>query len=116
MLSRQFSALGSFGSIADLHAWFKAFDDINTLSDMLPIKKRSIRSPEDKSQVASRKQARQANLKKRSLVWLSMFLSVAVLEISTSHPRHAGGRQRQPLKKERFNVYGLETAGLGAAL
>ena len=54
-----------YGGIADLHAWLRAFDAINSLSDKLTVKKWSIRNKEDKATVAARKLARQAAFKEK---------------------------------------------------
>ena len=54
-----------FGGIADLHAWLRAFNGINALSNKLPIKKWSIRKKDEKEIVAARKEARKAAFKEK---------------------------------------------------
>ena len=52
-----------YGGIADLHAWLRSFDAINSLSDKLTLKKWRVTSNSDKAQVAARKEERQKKFK-----------------------------------------------------
>ena len=132
-----------YGGIADLHAWLRAFDGINALSDKLAIKKWSARTKEDKESVAERKKSRQAAFKKK------LGLIVDVPKAGGAGNSNTGNTARRAFQEEaafaeitgvdqelihrihtmliaintdhisdesKFKTYGHETAALWAAL
>ena len=132
-----------YGGIADLHAWLRAFDAFNTLSDKLPVKKWSIRSAEDKAIVAARKEARKRSFKeklglivdvpkgggsgnsntgntaRRAFQEEAIFAEITGVNQELIHRTHvmiAAINTNATLKEEDFKAYGRETATLWASL
>ena len=131
-----------YGGVCDLHAWIRAFEAINKLSDKLTIKKWR-RSKNDKKEIEKRKKIRQArfkeelglivdvprsggagssntgNVARRAFQSEEKFASITEVDINLIHRIHImliTINLDRTINVEAFRAYGFDTAALWVSL